>query len=43
MKTSLDHLPAGKRRELTRVVEIIRENYGDSLLNPRFPTAPSHA
>lgn len=31
MKTSIDHLPAIKRHELTRVVEIIHEEFEDAL------------
>ncbi|MEG3146752.1 HEPN domain-containing protein [Sphingomonas sp. RT2P30] len=31
MKTSLDHLPDSKRRELERVVQIIFEEFGDAL------------
>lgn len=31
MKTSLDHLPAGKRRELTRVVELVREAFAEAV------------
>ncbi|MGN6279016.1 MAG: HEPN domain-containing protein [Sphingomonas sp.] len=30
MRTDLDHLPAGKRRELERVVEILFEEFGDA-------------
>lgn len=37
MKTSLDHLPAGKRRELTRVVEIIRERFAAAVEGRRAP------
>jgi predicted nucleotidyltransferase/HEPN domain-containing protein len=31
MKTSLDHLPANKQRELARVVEILHEEFEDAL------------
>ena len=31
MKTSLDHLPEGKRRELARVVEILHQEFDDAL------------
>ena len=31
MKTSLDHLPEKKQRELARVVEIIHEEFADAL------------
>lgn len=31
MKTSLDHLPEGKRRELEFVVEVVREGFASSL------------
>ncbi|TJW07630.1 MAG: HEPN domain-containing protein [Mesorhizobium sp.] len=31
MKTSLDHLPPAKQRELTRVVEIVHEEFEDAL------------
>lgn len=37
MKTSLDHLPAGKRRELTRVVELIREAFAEAVKGRRAP------
>src|SRR3546814_2550355 len=30
MKTSLDHLPAAKQRELERVVQILFEEFGDA-------------
>src|SRR3546814_16214496 len=30
MKTSLDHLPAAKQRELERVVQIMFEEFGDA-------------
>jgi len=33
MKTSLDHLPAAKQRELERVVQILFEEFGDALVN----------
>ena len=31
MKTSLDHLPQGKQRELERVVEVLHEEFEDAL------------
>jgi len=31
MKTSLDHLPASKQRDLERVVQIIFEEFADAL------------
>jgi len=37
MKTSLDHLPAGKRRELARVVEILREGFAEAVSGRRAP------
>lgn len=37
MKTSLDHLPAGKRRELTRVVELIREAFAEAVKDRKAP------
>jgi predicted nucleotidyltransferase/HEPN domain-containing protein len=37
MKTSLDHLPAGKRRELARVVELIREGFAAAIAERRAP------
>ena len=37
MKTSLDHLPAGKRRELTRVVELIREAFAQAVKGRKAP------
>ena len=39
MKTSLDHLPAGKRRELEFVVETLREGFAEAIshrASPRF-------
>lgn len=42
MKTSLDHLPAGKRKELAFVVEVLREGFADALSRrtmPRFRNA----
>jgi len=30
MKTSFDHLPAAKQRELERVVQILFEEFGDA-------------
>lgn len=35
MKTSLDHLPAGKRRELEHVVGVIQEEFGKAIANRR--------
>lgn len=37
VNTSLDHLPSGKRRELTRVVEIIREAFADAVEGRKAP------
>jgi len=37
MKTSLDHLPAGKRRELTRVVELIRDAFAEAVKGRKAP------
>lgn len=37
MKTTLDHLPAGKRRELTRVVEVIREAFAEAVRDRKAP------
>jgi predicted nucleotidyltransferase/HEPN domain-containing protein len=37
MKTSLDHLPAGKRRELAFVVETLREGFADALSRRTMP------
>ena len=37
MRTSLDHLPARKRRELERVVEILREEFQSILKTARSP------
>lgn len=37
MKTSLDHLPAGKRRELTRLVELIREAFAEAVKDRKAP------
>jgi predicted nucleotidyltransferase/HEPN domain-containing protein len=37
MKTSLDHLPAGKRRELARAVELIREGFAEAIKGRRAP------
>lgn len=37
MKSSLDHLPAGKRRELTRVVELIREAFAEAVKDRKAP------
>lgn len=37
MKTSLDHLPVGKRRELARVVEILREGFARAVAGRRAP------
>ena len=39
MKTSLDHLPAGKRKELDLVVSVLREGFASALgrrTMPRF-------
>ncbi len=33
MKTSIDHLPAGKRRALARYVQILREEFADKLVS----------
>ena len=35
MKTSLDHLPAGKRRELEHVVGVIQDEFGKAIANRR--------
>lgn len=35
MKTSLDHLPAGKRRELAHVVSVIQDEFGKAIANRR--------
>jgi predicted nucleotidyltransferase/HEPN domain-containing protein len=37
MKTSLDNLPAGKRRELATAVEIIREGFAEATKGRRAP------
>jgi predicted nucleotidyltransferase/HEPN domain-containing protein len=37
MKTRLDHLPVGKRRELVHVVEIIREGFANAIKGRRAP------
>ena len=37
MKTRLDHLPVGKRRELAHVVEIIREGFANAIKGRRAP------
>lgn len=37
MRTSIDHLPEGKSRELAFVVEVIREGFGEAV---RWRTAP---
>ncbi len=37
MKTSLDHLPDGKRRELTRIVEILFAEFEDALKGRNAP------
>ena len=33
MKTSLDHLPAGKRRELEHVIAVLREEFASAIAN----------
>ncbi|AYV46242.1 nucleotidyltransferase [Caulobacter flavus] len=37
MKTSLDHLPAGKRKELDLVVEVLRQGFADALSRRTMP------
>jgi predicted nucleotidyltransferase/HEPN domain-containing protein len=37
MKTSLDHLPAGKRKELDFVVQVLREGFADALSRRTMP------
>lgn len=37
MKTSLDHLPAGKRKELDFVVEVLRQGFSDALSRRTMP------
>lgn len=37
MKTSLDHLPAGKRRELDLVVEVLRSGFAEALRRRTMP------
>jgi predicted nucleotidyltransferase/HEPN domain-containing protein len=37
MNTRLDHLPVGKRRELARVVEIVREGFAKAIEGRRAP------
>lgn len=37
MKTQLDHLPAGKRRELEFVVEIVREGFAEAISRRTMP------
>jgi hypothetical protein len=39
LKTSLDRLPDAKRRELTRVVEILFAEFEDALKGRNVPTA----
>jgi hypothetical protein len=37
VKQLLDHLPAGKRRELARVVEMIREGFAKAIAHRTMP------
>lgn len=37
MKTSLDHLPAGKRKELEFVVQVLREGFAEALSRRTMP------
>jgi predicted nucleotidyltransferase len=37
MKTSLDHLPAGKRKELDLVVSVLREGFAEALSRRTMP------
>ena len=37
MKTSLDHLPEAKRRDLTRIVEILFAEFEDALKGRNAP------
>jgi predicted nucleotidyltransferase/HEPN domain-containing protein len=37
MKTSLDHLPAGKRKELDLVVGVLREGFAEALIRRTMP------
>lgn len=37
MKTSLDHLPEGKRRELAHVVDVIREGFAEAVAGRKAP------
>ncbi len=37
MKTSLDHLPEGKRRELAHVVNLIREGFAEAVAGRKAP------
>ena len=35
MKTSLDHLPMGKRRELEHVLGVLKDEFGKAIANRR--------
>lgn len=37
MKTSLEHLPSGKRRELEHVAQILRSSFEEAISTRRAP------